>query len=232
MISVIIPTFNEAKNIAELIPYLRSCRHGEKLDIIVSDAPISNDATFHVAEQLACKVVKTKKASRAHQMNTGAKDAKFDILYFLHADARPSKNFADQILDQAKKGKQFGIFSYKFDSPNPLLKVNSYFTKYDGLFAGGGDQSLFIMKSTFFYLGMFDENRRIMEDFDFYKRAKQAKLPFTIINDPLVVSARKYAANSWLKVNLINLRIFLLYLSNGSEERMIALNRKLTDSSN
>ncbi|GLR18602.1 TIGR04283 family arsenosugar biosynthesis glycosyltransferase [Portibacter lacus] len=226
MLSVIVPTFNEEQNICELISHIKSCDHGEDIEIIICDAPVSRDNGYKKALKYGVKAIRSPKAYRAFQMNYGADQATNEILYFLHADARPPKNFISEIIE-ATKESDFGIFAYKFNSDNLMLRMNSFFTRYDGLFAGGGDQSLFIKKHVFQELGKFNSNLRIMEDFEFYKRAKRSKLKSTIIKEPLVVSARKYEHNSWLKVNAINFSIFFLYWVNGSQERMIALNRKL-----
>ena len=40
---------------------------------------------------------------RAKQMNLGAQHAKVDILYFLHADSFPPKNFDKLIIEQVEK---------------------------------------------------------------------------------------------------------------------------------
>jgi hypothetical protein len=68
-----------------------------------------------------------------------------------------------------------------------------------------------------------------MEDFDLYRKAKKSGSKFCIIDNPLLVSARKYEKNSWLKVNLVNLRIFILYIFNGSQKTMIRLNKLLSE---
>ncbi|MEM9991992.1 MAG: hypothetical protein AAF738_09515 [Bacteroidota bacterium] len=53
---------------------------------------------------------------------------------------------------------------------------------------------------------------RIMEDFEFVKRAKRTGLPYKIVTNDVLVSARKYADNSYLKVNLVNLLMFILFI--------------------
>jgi GT2 family glycosyltransferase len=93
------------------------------------------------------------------------------------------------------------------------LKVNSWFTRFDGVFSGGGDQTLFIKKALFEDLNGFDEKYIIMEDFDLVRRIRQ-KTEFRIIPKSIKVSARKYENNSWLRVQLVNLTVFIYFLSN------------------
>ena len=51
MISIIIPTFNEEKNINSLIPYLQKCCKGYEAEIIISDCG-STDKTVEAANKL------------------------------------------------------------------------------------------------------------------------------------------------------------------------------------
>ncbi|NRB48577.1 MAG: hypothetical protein HRU41_12950 [Saprospiraceae bacterium] len=74
----------------------------------------------------------------------------------------------------------------------------------------GGDQTLFLPKETFEALGRFDENLPIMEDFDFVWRAKK-QYPLHFVKNPVLVSARKYERNSYLKVQIINGITFTLF---------------------
>ena len=51
-------------------------------------------------------------------MNLGAKFAKGHILYFLHADSFPPKNFDKLIVNEVKKSNEAGCFIMKFTSYN------------------------------------------------------------------------------------------------------------------
>lgn len=227
MISVIIPTFNEEENISSLLDHLLKCESSDRIEIIVCDSPDSVDKGFEIAQKRGIKTLKSKKGGRALQMNSGSKHASYEFLYFLHADARPPIDFVNEIILFLSSDYDFGSFCYKFNSEKLILKINSFFTRFDGFYAGGGDQSLFIRKDVFEKLNGFNENLKIMEDFDFYKRAKRAKYKPGIIRKPLLVSARKYERNSWIKVSYINFRIFLLYFFRGPQEKMIKLNNRL-----
>ena len=50
-------------------------------------------------------------------MNKGASVAKGDVLYFLHADSIPPKNFAGSILNAVNKNFSSGCFRLSFDHP-------------------------------------------------------------------------------------------------------------------
>jgi hypothetical protein len=51
-----------------------------------------------------------------------------------------------------------------------------------------------------------------MEDFDFIRKLRKNKIKYKVINNDLIVSARKYEKNSYLKVNVVNLFAFVLFL--------------------
>ena len=223
-ISVIIPTLNEEENIAKLLPYLNDILP-EPSEVIVADGQ-SSDQTKDVAKKNAVKVVEVNKMCRAAQMNAGAKAARSELLYFLHADAKPPKDFFSQVQTAIKEGFDLGCFRFTFDSKSWILAVNAYFTRFDRLMCRGGDQSLFIKKEIFEELGGYREDYRIMEDYEFIIRARK-KYPFKIIGDAVEVSARKYRENSYLRVNFANLVVFTLFRWGAEQKTMINAYRRL-----
>jgi rSAM/selenodomain-associated transferase 2 len=208
-ITVIIPTLNEAESIQGLIHHLLKCKSKQLAEIIVVDAN-STDNTYSLALQSGAKVIKSKEASRAHQMNMGAKDAIGDILYFVHADAYPPETFCQDIIRAVNKGSDFGCYRFKFNSRNPLLAVNSFFTRFKFLWCRGGDQTLFIDRDVFKIEGGFNEEYIIMEDFELIKRLWK-KYSFSILPKSVSVSARKYKINGYFQVNLANLKVFRMF---------------------
>lgn len=179
------------------------------IEIIIVDGG-STDNTVVNAQEAGAIVLNLKKASRPAQLNCGAASAKSDLLYFVHADTLPPINFADQIITAVKNGSRFGCFRFKFDKNKGMLKFNSYCTRFPMMVFRGGDQSLFIQKSLFDKLGGYDESHIVMEDYDIIRRGKKHSA-FTLIQDDVQVSARKYEQNSYVRVNWANLIVFSLY---------------------
>lgn len=209
-ISLIIPYLNEAENLNELLPFLLKEGDGLLSEIIVVDAG-STDNSIAVAKFFGVLVVQSPIRNRAAQLNLGALHASGDILYFVHADTTPCREYAKVIVVSLSKGKQVGCLRYRFDSDSSLLKYNSWFTRFNGIFSGGGDQSLFIKKTLFDFLGGFDASFCIMEDFELVRRIRQNS-DFHVLPNEMTVSARKYEVNSWLKVQLANFMAFSLFL--------------------
>ncbi len=213
-LSIVIPTFNEAQNISALVAYLVAHTKAESTEVIVVNACKTTDNTAQLAQQAGAKVYECMDCCRAAQLNLGAAKAQYETLYFVHADVLPPKEFMQNISAALQAGYEFGWFSYQFNSSSPWLKINACYTRRDGIFAGGGDQTLFIKKTVFNTLGGFRTDYRIMEDFEFVKRAKRQGFRYTIIPNDVLVSARKYVQNSYLKVNLVNLVMFILFSVN------------------
>ena len=210
MTSIIIPAHKEKDNLRSLISELSSLNGIDTSEIIVALSPESNFDP-RAEGDLGVRFLQCAKKGRATQMNEASKLAKGEILVFLHADVKPPKSFLHDIQRTIKDGHDAGFFSYKFDKENFFLKINASFTGKDSIFTGGGDQCLFIRKEVFENLGRFSEEQVLMEDFEFFKRMKKRKVPYTIVQNDLIVSARKYKNNSYVRVNLSNLLLVTLF---------------------
>jgi rSAM/selenodomain-associated transferase 2 len=217
-ISVIIPTLNEQDNLGPLINHLLLHGGNNLADITVVDAN-STDRTPIIAIEKGCKLIETKQKSRGHQMNRGAKEAKGDILYFVHADAFPPTTFIQDIMQYHQKGYPMGCYRFRFKSKHPLLRVNSFFTRFRFLWCRGGDQTLYVKKDFFEELNGFDEEYVVMEDFDLIKRARK-RAPFVVMSKSVEVSARKYALNSYFRVNIANLIVFIMFQLGYAPEKL------------
>lgn len=225
-LSIVIPALNEENNLRELLPYIHSCRFNANYEIIVVDARRSDDNTEQVCKTYDTKYYKSTAAQRSIQMNEGARLAVNELLLFLHADVRPPKDFGYQIHTAIAEGNKMGLFAYRFDSDKLMLKINSYWTKFDGLFTGGGDQAHFMSKAFFEEMGGYREDITFMEDFDFWFRIKHLKVPYKLVKSRAIVSARKYEHNSWLRVNLVNLFLFLRFKYGKSPNEMRHIYKK------
>ncbi len=214
ILDVIIPILNEEINLRKLIPYLQSVCEIKAENIIVVDCSKSKDDSRLFCKSQGLNYIKIKASCRSLQLNEGVKHTKAEAVLFLHADVIPPPNITIKIKEAIKMGYHFGFFSFNFDSPNVLLKINSFFTKFDGVFAGGGDQCHFFTRSCFKKLNGYKESFVIMEDFEIFRRIKENKVSYTIIDSPILVSDRKYQKNSYLKVNIINLLVFIKFRLN------------------
>lgn len=227
MISVIIPAHNEETNLRLLLPRLFELADGHEVEVLVSLSKNNKDQSSSLYRHGFTTFIHCKEDGRALQMNTAVKRSKGQVLVFLHADVKPPNGFFEDIKTTMGEGYQAGFFSYQFDKSNFFLKINSSFTKKDGIFTGGGDQCLFINRKVFETMNGFDEAQVLMEDFEFFKRMKAKKVRYKIVANDLVVSSRKYENNSYARVNLTNLLLVTLFNLGHPPEKLKKIQNRL-----
>lgn len=103
MISVIIPTFNEEKNIERNLRSIRAQSYKQVEIIVVDDG--STDNTVKLAKKYTPKVYARKHAERSVQRNFGASKASGDYLVFLDADMELTKNVFKSCIASIKNYK-------------------------------------------------------------------------------------------------------------------------------
>ncbi|OEK07867.1 glycosyl transferase family 2 [Flavivirga aquatica] len=207
-ISIIIPMLNEADNISNLLDYLLNHSSKDNISEIICVDGGSTDGSQDIISCFISNTIKEFKEKnvnslfpylklinsqkgRAKQMNSGTKHATGSILYFLHADSFPPKNFDQCIINEVQNGNQAGCFRMQFDSNHWWLKLASWLTRFSWRACRGGDQSQFITKTLFNNIGGFDERYVIYED-NVLINALYARKEFVVINKKLYTSARLY----------------------------------------
>ncbi|MDZ4704151.1 MAG: TIGR04283 family arsenosugar biosynthesis glycosyltransferase [Saprospiraceae bacterium] len=222
--SIIIPTLNEAENISRVIERLTKRNNGLLSDLIVVDGG-SEDQTAAIAAEAGARVIQTP-PGRALQMNRGVEQSSGELLYFVHGDTLPPEDCIDKILHAVAEGYPVGCFRFRFDSNSWMLKMNAYFTRFNQTWCRGGDQSLFITREAFNALSGYRDDYRIMEDYDLIIRARK-QYPFKVIPDDVIVSARKYETNSYLRVQAANFIVFNMFRLGYSQDTMARTYKRL-----
>ncbi len=211
-ISIIIPLFNEEKQIRSLWSNLMML---EAAEIIFVDGG-SMDSTLEILnrqiqkykkeskEVLSIKkhdvrVLISKKKGRANQMNYGASRATGDILWFLHADSKVPKTSIRDIIS-ALKYAEAGCFRLRFLPNSWLMTCCGYLSGFRVMTRKimFGDQGIFIYKNFFEELGGFSD-MPIMEDYEFSLRIKKLNKAIKMTNSVLFTSARRFVQNGAIK---------------------------------
>jgi uncharacterized protein len=206
-ISVIIPTLNEARNIAGTIT---NTGQGNNAEIIVVDGG-SIDNTVFIAKKLGATVIESS-PPRSRQMNQGAEAASKDILLFLHADTLLPENFNRHVLGAlSQAGVVAGAFELGIDSTVPLLRFIARMANWRSrcLHLPYGDQGIFMLSNVFHQMGGFP-NMPIMEDFELIRRLRK-KGDVVTLHQPVITSPRRWLNHGILKITLINQLVVLSY---------------------
>ncbi|GAB3830254.1 TIGR04283 family arsenosugar biosynthesis glycosyltransferase [Hymenobacter jeollabukensis] len=225
-VSLIIPTYNEAAVIGPLVRYLRAAAGpaGPALEIIVADGQ-STDATAAEAARAGARVVACPQRGRAPQMNHGARHARGELLYFLHADTFPPADFLPAIR-QAAQDHVGGCFRLRFDSRHWFLRLSAWFTRFPLDLIRFGDQSLFVRRAVFEQAGGFRPDMLVFEDQEIVPRLRRHGR-FAVLPTAVVTSARKYRDNGVFRLQGIFLLLCLLYRLGVPQPRLRAVYRAL-----
>jgi len=213
-ISVVIPALNEGERISRLVGDL-CCE--QDVEVIVVDGG-SSDGTREAARDAGADVMRGQRG-RGAQMNEGARRARGEILFFLHADSRPPAGFAPLVHraldDEETVG---GAFSFSLDERTPFFRFITMTTNFRSGRMGivFGDQGLFVRRKIFHETGGFPE-QPLMEDCEFVRRLRGR---FVILPEAMVTSARRWREVGPVRNSLRNVLITWSYLLGVSPERL------------
>jgi glycosyltransferase involved in cell wall biosynthesis len=201
-ISIIIPTYNEAKFLPRLLISLRQSPFQPK-EIIVADA-FSSDNTREIAGAFGCRIVDGGLPAKGR--NSGARIASEDWLLFLDADMVPPAYFLGSILDEAEQRNLdiaacFGAPSSNSKIDFLLIDGTNLFMKLTArLLPHGGAPCIFTRKEVHNIIGGFDETLFLAEDHDYVRRAAKLVKFGYLNNTRVTMSTRRLTKEGRLKL--------------------------------
>jgi rSAM/selenodomain-associated transferase 2 len=202
LVSIIIPTLNEAGNILRTIDSVR--QQDRAAEIIVADGG-SVDGTPEIARPYA-QVIDSPRG-RAVQLNTGARAATGDVLLFLHGDSRIAPGALAkmrQVLDNPHIAG--GSFTLVFDVANFWLRFYAYCSTIDWLCFRYGDQGIFVRRTIFEQLQGYAEIP-LMEDIDLMRRLPRYGRRVLIRHYPVTTSARRFVEHGIVRQEALNVAL-------------------------
>ncbi len=205
MLSIIVPTLNEATGIAAALRRLAPLRQ-RGAEVIVADGG-SDDGTAAIAGPHADRVVVAPRG-RASQMNAGARRASGDVLLFLHADTvLPDQADALIAMMLADPRLLWGRFDVRIEGRHFLLPVVAAMMNLRSQITGicTGDQALFVRRPIFVEIDGFPDIP-LMEDIAISK-VLRGRSPPACLSARVTTSGRRWESGGVLRTILLMWRL-------------------------
>jgi rSAM/selenodomain-associated transferase 2 len=143
---------------------------------------------------------------RGVQLNAGARAARRQFLWFLHADSRLRADSLSALAHAlAEQPGALHYFDLEFQNDGPFLtRLNAAGTWFRSHALGipFGDQGFCVRRDLFEKLGGYPEHLPYGEDHVFVWAARRGRIPLRCTGARLLTSARKYRRRGWLRTTL------------------------------
>jgi hypothetical protein len=219
--SIVIPVFHDA---AVLAATLATLPIDPDVEVIVVDGAPPSAAMTRLAREWPRVRWDASAPGRGRQMNHGATLARGRWLIFLHADCRLPESWRAELegLD-ARHDVVGGSFAFRLDSAALAARVIEWGVRRRVAWFGlpYGDQALFARHQTFRRIGGYAD-WLLMEDVEFIRRlARVGRLHHS--SHAVLVSARRWERDGWLRRTAMNVVLVGLYALGASPLRLARL---------
>ncbi len=216
-ISIVIPVFDDTQALAALLAWLQHAAIGSQI-IVVDANPCAESRAVcdrHAVTHLAAR------PCRGEQLNLGAAHASGEVLWFLHADARPPEGALAQILQAIAGGAVGGAFGFALPQARGLApRLIELGVRLRCQFGGipYGDQGLFARVDAFRACGgfrevpLFEEVRLV--------RCLRRRGRFVQLCGAIAVSPRRWQRDGWWRAILRNRLLAVGYAAGISPARL------------
>jgi rSAM/selenodomain-associated transferase 2 len=222
VISVVIPTLNEAHRLPDLLRALR----GEPVAVetVVVDGG-SVDGTTEAAHEAGATLVLSAPRGRGQQIAAGVAAAHGDVLLFLHADSAlpPGGLVALDRLLHDRPEVVGGNFRLLFDGEDGFSRwLTGFYACIRRLGFYYGDSGIFVRRAVLERIGGV-RPIALMEDYDLVRRMRLAGATACLAEPPLVTSSRRFEGRRPPAIVLGWMRIHLLYWLGADPGRLALL---------
>ena len=192
-ISIIIPSRNDAAALCRTLDDLGTLPGIDQAEVIVA-AWGDHEGTERTLAGRA-RLLWSTNSTRAWLLNAGARVARGDVLFFLHADSLPPPNALGLIHEALAEPRVVGgAFEHLFAEPSASLRLITFINRIRYRLTGNyyGDQGIFVRAPVFRELGGY-KDLRLMEDLDFTQRLKRRGRS-VLVREPMLTSGRRFLA--------------------------------------
>ena len=194
MLSVIVPTFNEARSINRTLEQVAGLRG--RVEVIVVDGG-STDATIEIVRRRRIKVL-TAERGRGSQMHAGALVAQGNALLFLHADTQPPPDARERIMEALRDPETVGgNFTVCFDGEGRAARFLTWlYPQLRKLGLCYGDSAIFVRREVYNQIGGF-QSFPIFEDLDLVRRLRK-RGRIVHLSAVVITSSRRFEDRSFV----------------------------------
>jgi rSAM/selenodomain-associated transferase 2 len=220
MISIVIPTYNESRDIGTTLTRLHETISPDD-EVIVVDG-YSEDDTKEIVSSFYRVKLFTSQKGRAIQMNLGAKKARNEYILFLHADTLVDTLCMSKLKNEiTSNGVEWGWFSIRLNSPRLIFRIIETGANLRASLTRSplGDHGIFVRKDIFDRVGGFPEIH-LMEDIEFVKKIKLISKKGIKIKAPVYTSVRRFEKSGILKTFFTMWLLRILYYLGVSSEKL------------
>lgn len=175
LVSIIIPTFNEEKNIERLLVSIKNQDYKNIETLIVDDG--SNDKTVDIAKKYSSNVYERLHAERSIQRNFGARKAHGDYLLFLDSDMELSSEVIKDCVETINNLEVKALTIPEKTVGDGFLPEIRRFEREMYMDDPDYEVPRFFERKVFFKYGGYDKNLTGPEDYDLpYRIGKAYKI--------------------------------------------------------
>ena len=216
-VSIVIPVFRDRQALTRMLDVLGALAPRAS-EIIVVEGEGSDQGRVLCASA-GCRYL-VSPARRGEQMDRGARAARGDVLWFLHADADPHPKSIAVIRAHLSGGAVGGWFRFVFSKESCwqarllalLINLRARIgTPY-------GDQGLFMRREAYEKAGGFPR-RALFEEPPLVRELRKLGR-FTPVCTELGVSARRWKRDGWFRRSLANRLLAVAYMLRLSPEKL------------
>ena len=225
-LSIVVPTWRDDAALSCLLRQIAALRPRAD-EVLVVDGAASGTTRALVTAGGATYLASP--AGRGTQLNLGARAARGDVLWFVHADAILPANAAAAIARALARGASSGAFRFRFDGERGLTqRVLEFSIAWRGAIGMVyGDQGLFMRREAFERAGGFAEEP-LFEEVPLVRALKRSG-GFRVLDEAIGVSPRRWQQDGYWRRTFHNRLLALGHAAGISPRRLARWYRRAKD---